>query len=394
MPLPSTDASTLPTAARDRRWSLAAAIASVTVFGLSVGQSAPLLPLLLEQRGTDVTLTGLNAGATFVGVLIGPLLTQRLVRAFGIRDLLLVCFALDIVLFLAMKLFDSIASWFVLRAALGVVGSIIFTASEAWINQLAGGAGRGRIISLYAAALSAGFGLGPLVLSLTGIEGWPPFLVNAAISVVATLPLLGVGRASREFGRGRGVSPLRMFARAPLIVGVVAVFGLYESALMALLPVWSVRSAMGEQMAALALSAVYFGSIVLQMLIGWLSDRTSRLATLQLCGVVGVVGALVLLSVPSWPPLLLGVLFVWGGVVSGIYSIALSMSGDRFHGSDLVTANAAMIMAYGLGALVGPPLGGLAMAIDNPQGLLWLFVVLFGVLLLGSFPWLAGKVSH
>ncbi len=54
MAMPSTDASALPTTARERRWSLAAAIASVTVFGLSVGQSGPLLPLLLEQRGSKL----------------------------------------------------------------------------------------------------------------------------------------------------------------------------------------------------------------------------------------------------------------------------------------------------------------------------------------------------
>ena len=33
-----------------------------------------------------------------------------------------------------------------------------------------------------------------------------------------------------------------------------------------------------------------------------------------------------------------------------------------------------MIMAYGLGALAGPPLGGVAMDMRNPQGLPWLFV--------------------
>ena len=202
--MPSTDASTLPTTARERRWSLAAAIASVTVFGLSVGQAGPLLPLLLEQRGTSVTLNGLNAGATFIGVIIGPLLAPRFVQRFGIRDFLLVCFGLDIALFLAMKVFDSIAAWFVLRAVLGVVGSAIFTTGEAWINQLAGDVGRGRIIGVYAAALSAGFGIGPLILSLTGIEGWPPFLVNAAITALATLPLFGIGNAVRGFGQEAG----------------------------------------------------------------------------------------------------------------------------------------------------------------------------------------------
>ena len=91
-----------------------------------------------------------------------------------------------------------------LRPLGAAVGSSIFTAGEAWINQLAGDARRGRIIGIYAAALSAGFGTGPLVLSLTGIEGWPPFLVNAAISALAMLPLLGVGD---------GVAQLRPGAR-------------------------------------------------------------------------------------------------------------------------------------------------------------------------------------
>ena len=192
----------LPTSARERRWGLAAAIASVTVFGLSIGQGAPLLPLLLEARGIDVTLNGLNAGAAFVGVIVGPLLAPRCVRWLGIRNFLLVCFALDIALTLALKVFDSIAAWFVLRALLGLVGSSVFTTGEAWINLLAGDEGRGRIIGLYAAALSAGFGIGPLVLSLTGIEGWSPFVANAAITAVATLPLLGVGDWSGQLRPG------------------------------------------------------------------------------------------------------------------------------------------------------------------------------------------------
>src|SRR5271166_1019360 len=353
-PMPSTDASALPTTARERRWSLAAAIASVTVFGLSVGQAAPLLPLLLEQRGVGTTLNGLNAGATFIGVIIGPLLAPRSVRRFGIRNVLLVCFGLDIALFLAMKVFDSIAAWFVLRAALGMVGSAIFTTGETWIAQVAGDAGRGRIIGLYAAALSAGFGIGPLTLSLTGIEGWPPFLVNAAISALATLPLLGAGNTSRDFGRERGIGPLRMFARAPFILGIVAMFGLFEAALMALLPVWGVRSGLTERLAAATLTAVYFGAIVLQVLIGWLSDRVSRLAALWLCGMVGLVGAAVLACVPASPLAMFGLLFVWGGIASGLYPVALSMAGDRYRGGELVSVNAAMIVAYGLGALFGP----------------------------------------
>src|SRR5215813_2545543 len=99
---------------------------------------------------------------------------------------------------------------------LGLVGSLIITSSEAWINQLAGDiGGRGRVIGIYAAALSAGFGIGPLLLSITGINGWAPFLANALLTALAMLPLLGVGDATLTLGRERGISPLRMFARAP-----------------------------------------------------------------------------------------------------------------------------------------------------------------------------------
>lgn len=379
--MPSTDANTLPIGTRERRLSLVAAIGSVTVFGLSVGQAAPLVPLLLEQRGVDTTVNGLNAGATFVGVILGPLLAPYFVRRLGIRNFLAVCFACDIALFLAMKALDSIAAWFVLRAALGVVGSSIFTTGEAWINLLAGDAGRGRIIGIYAGALSAGFGIGPLLLAITGIHGWTPFVANAAITALATLPLLGIGDAARSLGRERAGSPLRMFARAPGILAVVVAFGLYEAALMTLLPIWGVRGGLAAREAAATLSAVYIGSIVMQVLIGWLSDAVSRIAALRLCGAVGLVGALMLaiLGLPPWA--LFCLLFVWGGIASGIYPIALSMAGDRFREGELVTVNAAIIMAYGLGALVGPPLGGAAMDLRNPQGLPWLLALLFAGLL-------------
>ena len=68
------------------------------------------------------------------------------------------------------------------------------------------------------------------------------------------------------------------------------------------------------------------------------------------------------------------------------------MAGDRFRGGELVSVNAAMIMAYGLGALVGPPLGGSAMDLDDPQGLLWLFAVLFVGLLAMTLR--RGDVDH
>jgi MFS family permease len=368
----------------ERRAALAAAISSVTVFGVGVGFALPLLSLLLEARGVEASLNGLNAASAFIGVTLGPLLTPLLVRRLGIRALLGWCFALDVVLFLLMKVFDGIAAWFALRIALGVVGSSIFTASEAWINLLAGDAGRGRIIGLYASALAGGFGLGPLLLSVTGIAGWTPFVAGSVVTAVAVLPLLLVANEAATAVRAAGDdgrSLIAVAARARFIVLTVVLFGLYEAALLALLPIWASRRGFDTGTAAATLTAVYLASIALQLPIGWLSDKVSRLSVLRLCGFAGLLGALAVPFVAHSAPALFFVLVLWGGLAAGIYPVALSMAGERFRGAELVTANAALIAGYGAGGLLGPALGGAAMDLWNPDGLLMSLALLFALFL-------------
>jgi MFS family permease len=361
-----------------RRWSLTAAIASVTAFGASVGFATPLFSLTLDARGTDTFFTGLNATSAFLGVLFGPLWTPHLVRRLGVRRFLLACLALDIVFFLAMKPLDGLGAWFVLRLLLGVAGSSLFTATEAWINTLASDRHRGRIIGAYATSLAAGFGIGPLLLGATGTKGWTPYLACAGITALAALPLAVAGEAASGIGSERASSALAMARRAPFIVLAVAFYGFFEQTTLSLLPIWGVRIGLAPATAAALLTAIGVGSIALQMPVGWLSDKLERVAVLRLCGIAGLVGALLLPLLASLGPLpVFAAVMVWGGAAAGIYPVALAMAGARFRGAELIGVNAAIIIAYGAGSLLGPSLGGLAMDLWNPQGLPAEFAVLF-----------------
>jgi MFS family permease len=365
----------------ERRRSIAAAIAAVAVFGVGIGQGGPLLSLTLEARGVDATLNGITAGSAFVGVMLGSMLTPRGIRLLGMRPFLILCFLAEIIVFPLLHLSDSLAVWSLLRMLGAVFGSAIFTASEAWITLLAGTASRGRVLGLYAATLSAGMGLGPLLLPLTGIDGWAPFIVNSGIIALGLVPLSAAGGGVAGLGRERSGTPFGIFRRAPMLLFAVALFGLYEQAMMALLPVWGVRIGLDRDLAATALSAIFLGAIVLQWPVGVLSDRLSRPAALRLCGIAGIAGALLLALLPLGVTGRFVVLFAWGGAAAAIYPVALSMAGDRFREGEMVAANAAMIMAYGLGSLAGPPLGGIAIDTLGPAGLPQLFVLLFGLLL-------------
>ncbi|HLJ64088.1 MAG TPA: MFS transporter [Stellaceae bacterium] len=372
----------LPLSRPERFWSLAAAIACVGVFGFGVSFAIPLFSLILEARHVEAKLIGLNAAASYLGVITAPLLVASAVRALGMRPFILGVLCLYALVTLALKLSDSLWVWFGLRILVGMCGSALFTASETWINGLAGDADRGRILGLYGTILSLGFATGPLLISLVGMTGWIPFLALVGISAVAALPVLRAGHLMPRFLEKPAINPLAMPFKVPLPVLAVALFGLFESTTLALLPVWGIRAGFGPDLGAASLTAIYSGALLLQVPIGWISDRVSRGATLRFCGVVAIMGAVALpFLTKAGIGILFPVLLVWGGVTSGIYPIALSMIGDRFRGADLIAANAALITFYGIGSLAGPALGGLAMDLWNPHGLPMLFVLAFGLFL-------------
>ncbi|HEX4112156.1 MAG TPA: MFS transporter [Stellaceae bacterium] len=368
----------------ERRWSLAAAISSIAVFGIGIGVGGPLLSLMLEARGTDSSITGLNAAAGFIGVLVGPLLMPRLVARFGFKYLLLAALTLSLVLFLLLKPLDNLAAWFALRFLGGFCGSSIFAATEAWISQLAGDNNRGRILGVYAASLSAGFAVGPIVLSATGIAGWAPFLACALIEIVAMLPLLAVPSGGGKSDLA-GSHPLAMMARMKPIVLIVILFGMYESAIVSLLAVWGERAGLSTATAATLLSAVFIGAIALQIPVGLVSDRIGRKTTMRLCAILGIAGAALLPMLAARPSLLLAALVIWGGFTTGLYPVALGMIGDRFRDSDLLNANAGLVIAYGAGAFIGPILGGAAMDLWNPHGIIVILAAMFAALLLATW---------
>jgi MFS family permease len=374
----------------ERRWSLAAAISSIAVFGIGIGVGAPLLSLMLETRGTDSSLTGLNAGTGFLGVLVGPLLMPRLVARFGFKNFLLAMLPLSLVLFLLLKPLDSLGAWFVLRFLSGICGSSTFAATEAWISQLTGDEARGRVMGIYTASLSAGFAVGPALLSLTGIVGWPPFIACAIIEIVAMLPLLAVpGRGGDAALRG-GAHPLAMMARMKPVVLIVIVFAMYEAATVSLLPVWAARAGLSVAAAASLVSAVFVGAILLQIPVGYISDLVGRTATMRVCAAIGIVGAALLPLLIAYPAFLLVALIIWGGFTTGLYPVALAIVGDRFRGADLLNANAGLVIAYGVGALIGPILGGAGIDAWNPHGLIAILAAMFATLLLATW-WRGGK---
>jgi MFS family permease len=350
---------------------LLAAIACIALFGVCQGMTHPLFALRLEADGWPSAMVGLSGAMVALASLTLVPFMPPLIRALGLPRFLSLGALFSSAMLLSFPLFENYWAWLGLRYLQGVAAAMLFVGSEIWIVADSEEGSRGRVVGFYATVLSLGFAAGPMILSGVGVDGATPFAVCAALSLICLAPLLTAwGSAPAVGGDDRpAIPPLRFLRTDPSVIGAVILFGAVEFGVLALLPVWGVKIGMGREEATFLVSALVLGNVALQIPLGALADRWNRRALLIGCGLTSVVAAVALpmLAEPGWP--LWTLLFVWGGLVAGLYTVSLVELGARYRGAELVSANAAVVTGYGLGALAGPLVVGLAMDVVEPHGL-------------------------
>lgn len=353
-----------------RSASLAAILAACIAYGLGMGLTLPLLSLILERMHVTGAVNGLNiATAGFAALVVTPFMPGWIVR-FGTVNFLATSLIVSAASLLAIYFVPNLWFWFPTRFVLSAALNGLFVISEFWINQLANEKNRGRLIALYAICVSGGFGIGPAVLTFIGTHGILPFVLGSAMLLVALVPVWLARKSAPQLAE-RSQSRIHMLLRfAPAAFGAAFVYGAIDAGLAGLLPVYAVRSGFGEAQAALVVTALSAGAIVFQYPLGWLADRMDRTRLLALCALTGVAGSALMPFVVHQPWMAYLLLFFWGGLILGVYSVGLTLLGERFKGADLPTANAGFVMLYSLGLLLGPAVEGVAIDLWNPHGLL------------------------
>ena len=360
---------------------LGAMIATVATVGTGVSLGMPLLALVLEARGIDATWIGINTAFGGLASIVVTPLVAPLARRFGTGRLLLASLALTPVTFLAFYFAEAFWLWFPLRILLGFGLTASFVLSEFGLNSLSPAHRRGAIMGIYATVLSIGLGVGPIILAAVGAHGFAPFAVGTVVLALGILPALVVLNAVPALEEAPQRSVIGFVVGAPVATLAAFSFGAVESGGMTILPVYGLRLGFDETTAALLVTAVAFGNVLFQIPIGLLSDRIDRRKILAACAAVGVLGAAAIPTVAGSPWLLIAVLFVWGGVTAGLYTVGLIQLGARYSGADLASANAAFVMMYAVGILVGPPSIGAGLDLWRPHGAAVVMAALFGLYL-------------
>jgi len=345
-------------------------IVSAGAVGLSIGLIIPLTSIVLEQRGVSVVAIGLNATIYSLAVLlVGPFFPSIIQRTGMLRAMIAGALLSGIFVF-GLWIEESLWYWYLLRFFLGVTGGMHWVSSEAWINVMAPEHKRGRIVGAYTTIWSMGIATGPVLLKIIGVDGAMPFVISGLIMGGAAIPLLLVPRVDQANLPPRQYRVLQMAYVAPVATVAGFISGFLETAVLALLPIYGMRSGI-ETAAALTMVSVFaVGSFVWQPFVGWVVDKVSFKTVALLVAVVSVI-VVPLVHINLQLPLLTGVLlFFWGGSVGAFYTLGMVNIGQVFKGADLTAASSMFVMAYTLGMVVGPLIGSTSMHFAGPVGLL------------------------
>lgn len=360
---------------------IGAAISSISVVGIAIGLGMPLLSVILEARGVSASMIGANtAVAGLASIAAAPLATPLAMR-FGVVWTMLGMIMLGALAFVGFYFAPSFWVWFPLRAALHVALTVLFILSEFWISTSAPPQRRGFVLGLYATVLSLGFAGGPWLFAQLGSQGFLPFGVTCALVALAAIPVLAAWRESPAIhsdGEDKATGFIRYIWLVPTATAAVLVFGAVETGGFALFPVYGARVGYSEADAALLLSMIGLGNVMLQIPIGMLSDRIGDRRHLLLgCAVIGLVGTVLMPHLGGDWHVMAALLFVWGGVVAALYTIGLAHLGSRLSGRDLASANAAFVLCYGLGMVLGPQAVGIGMDLFGVDGFGWSLSLFF-----------------
>lgn len=365
----------------ERNKSLFAVICCITVVGAGLGLSIPLQATILERQGIPGWLIGINGMMPALATIISTPFIPKLLQRIPTSSVLLLCIAVAAFCMPLFYIFQNIWIWFPIRFFYGLALTGLFVISEFWISQLANDNNRGRIIALYGTILSAGFAIGPLALLVLGTTTALPFVFVAIIILLAGIPILAAGSLAPKVEESPSGSVFSFLTLAPAATLAALVFGMVETNVFQFLPIFALRSGLGEQIAAIVLTTFAAGNMLLQFPVGILADHIDRRTVLFWCAAFGMTAAATLPFVTHNIWIFLPVLFFFGGTVTGLYTIGLTMLGDRFKGADLAAANSAFIMLYSVGALFSPPVAGLAIDTWNPAGLSYFLTATCGIYL-------------
>ncbi|HSE79883.1 MAG TPA: MFS transporter [Alphaproteobacteria bacterium] len=346
-----------------------AVILSAALLNAGNGLIQTLLPIRLTVEGFSASASGVMLAGHAVGFLVGCLGAPGAIQRVGHIRVFAAAAAILAITSLAFSIAVDTLFWTLLRLATGFASAAMFTALESWLNAGTTRDIRGSVMGVYMVAGKVALIAGQLMLTLP-FEPMAIFMLGSAVYSLCLIPMAMTQTPSPDVSRIRPISLKEIYAIAPAGLAGCLAAGLVNSAVAGLAPVYATQINLPRELAAVSVSALQFGTLLLQWPLGRVSDRFDRRRVIVTIGAVSAAASIALLFGPALPVWLLFVLFAaWGGFALSIYAVSIAHANDLAHRDQLVSLSSGLLMVWAFGSMMGPVIGAGVMEVFGPSGL-------------------------
>lgn len=343
-------------------------LAGVALLLLGNGLLNTLLTLRGAAEGFSSSLLGLLMSGYFLGFLLGTWLAVPLILRIGHIRTFAFCAALCACAALLHVLFINPWAWFILRLVYGMALITLYLVIESWLNAQTSSEKRGQVFAIYMVVNLAALALGQQFLNLDSPRAFTLFALTAILVCCALMPITLTRQAQPSLPEKPKTNLRMLFHIAPLPVAAAGFSGLVLSAFWGMAPIYASLSGFDSEGIATLMSVTILGGALLQWPIGRFSDKHDRLKVMLWITLLATFLALGM-SLLSAGPLLLGLLFFWGGLVFCLYPLAVVQMVDQMHPNEILAGSTGLLLVNGFGSALGPVIAGSLMEQFGPEAL-------------------------
>ena len=342
--------------------SLAALLLSVAILVAGNGLQGTLIAVRANLEGFPAATIGALMSAYYVGFVSGSIIVPGFVRRVGHIRTFAALAAVAAASAVALALFVHPVVWWVLRVVTGFCFAGLYTVFESWVNERASNENRGRVFSVYKIIDLGANTLGQLLLTTADPRG---FVLFSVVSILICLALVPVALTTAKIPRRLRVSRLglrQLYRASPLGVFGCFALGLGNSATWGLAPVFVQEIGQPVTVVAYFMSLMVVGGAASQWPIGFLSDRYDRRLVTITASLLAAASGVALTFATTGPlPILLLCAVLFGGLSMPVYSLCVAYTNDYLDPRQFVAASSALLLLYGVGAIIGPFIASLVM---------------------------------
>ncbi len=327
------------------------------------GINGLILPVRGQAEGFSAVALGLLGTGWAIGYVSGCIMTARLVarvghiRAFGAMA------AIAAISVLGSALLVTPAAWIILRALCGFCFAGAAMIVESWLTEQTQPSNRGKVFGVYTMVNLGATTAGQLMLTTGDPNGFVFFAIAAIFYCMALVPTAISSTTTPAPLVTVSLDLKALWRNSPVAVIAVLFVGMSNSAFGTLAAVYADRVGLVLTAVALFTSIPILAGALVQIPVGWLSDKIDRRHVLIGLALLALLADLAfLLLSPESRILNLTLAGILGGSIFAMYPVIVAHANDHAKPGTAIQISGGLLLLYGVGGIVGPLVAGWAMA--------------------------------